>query len=88
MKKLFYVALIGAIILLAVPFVYLNQQQVSLNYYMGIHWEDKLSIILAATWIFGALVGYLLSMWSSFRLRGKLFKLKRALQKAEAVSEN
>ncbi len=84
MKKLFYVLLIGAIILLAVPFVYLNQQVVDLNYYMGLHWEGQLSILLAATWIFGAVVGYLMSVWSSFKLRGKLFKTKRELKKVES----
>lgn len=84
MKKLFYVVLVGAIILLAVSFVYLNQQVVDLNYYMGLHWEGQLSILLVAMWIFGAVIGYLMSAWSSFKLRGKLFKIKRELKKVES----
>ena len=87
MRKLLYVLLVSAVMVLVLTFVFKNQQMVTLDYYgehaWGFSWEVQLSLLIIATFIIGLLLGYVFNMLSNLRLRTKLMSANRKLKKVE-----
>ena len=87
MRKLVYVVLISLVMVFGLTFVYKNQQIVTLDYYgshaWGFSWEVQLSLLIICTFIAGLVIGYLFSVLTNLRLRGKLMSSNRKLKKVE-----
>lgn len=86
MRKLFYVIVIAIVMVFALTFVYNNQEMVTVDYYgetWGFTKTLPLSLLLIGTLISGLVLGYLFSVVSNLRLRGRLMTSNRKLKKAE-----
>lgn len=85
MKKLLYVLIIAVVAIAVVVFVNLNQQSIAVQYIGGLHWEGQLSLLVIAAFVLGAVVGMLLLMLTTLRLKGRLIKANRENKKLARV---
>ena len=87
MRKLIYVLIIAVVMVFGLTFVYHNHDPVTVNYYGEQSWgftrELPLSLLLIGTFVGGLIIGYLFSVMSNLRLRGRLMSSNRKLKKAE-----
>lgn len=87
MRKLIYVIIIAVVMVFGLTFVYHNHDLVTVNYYGDQPWgftrELPLSLLLIGTFVSGLIIGFLFSVLSNLRLRGKLMSSNRKLKKAE-----
>jgi len=85
MKKLLYVVVFLASLLLGLSFFYKNQQSVSLEYYMGWSAELPLTALLLVTLAIGVLSGYIASLLKSLKLRRNLSKANKTIRQLESA---
>lgn len=89
MKKLIYVLVIAVVMVFALTFVYSNQEVVTVDYYGDYPWGFSkalpLSLLLIGTFIGGLIIGYLFSVLTNLRLRGRLMSSNRKLKQAETT---
>ena len=85
--KIFSTIIVLFIILLGLSFAILNSSPVTLNYYFGTK-DISLSLLLASTLGFGALLGLILFFPTFLKLKRKHFKLKSRIKQVEREVEN
>jgi putative membrane protein len=88
MKRLFYIAVTLVIFFIGITFAFQNKQSVDLNYYLGVHWNAPLSLILVLTLAIGVAIGYLVSLRMVVKARRKLAKARREVKQVEQEVEN
>ncbi len=86
MKKLVYVIVIVIFFLLTLSFYLKNPHPVTLSYYMGIEYEISLSLLLWTVLLIGVVIGWLVGLVQSLKLRRRLAKVSRKLRDAETCS--
>ncbi len=84
MKKLLYVVVFLASLLLGLSFFYQNQQTVTLQYYMGWSTELPLTVLLLITLAIGVIFGYFASLIKSLKLRRNLSKANKTIRHLES----
>ncbi len=76
-----------ALFLLILSFALVNTDPVTVRYYLGYHWEAPLVVTLLAAASLGALLGLLVGLFQTLRLRRKISALKRELRAAQAAQQ-
>ncbi len=88
MRKLVYVLIIAIVMVFGLTFVYNNHDLVKVDYYgdqaWGFSWEGRIALLIVGTFVSGLVIGYLFSLLSNLRLRGKLMSSNRKLKKVES----
>ena len=75
------------IILIGISFATLNSGTVNVNYYVG-HRILPLSLLMAAVFALGALIGITVGLWLLFKIKLKNYRLRQRLKMAEKEIEN
>jgi putative membrane protein len=88
MKRLLYIAVTLIVFFLGITFAFQNKQNVDLNYYLGVHWNAPLSLILVLTLAIGVAIGYLVSLRRVVQARRKLAQARREVKQVEQEVEN
>lgn len=86
MRIISYIILLG-IILLGVSFATLNSNVVGINYYIG-HGAAPLSLLLAATFAIGCLVGILVCIGLLLKVKVKNYRLGQKLKLVQKEVDN
>jgi lipopolysaccharide assembly protein A len=76
-----------ALFLLILSFALVNTDPVTVRYYLGYQLETPLVVALLAAASVGAILGLLVGLFQTLRLRRQIATLKRDLRKAEAVQQ-
>lgn len=89
MKRLLYLVLFLVVLVLGLTFGLKNpDQEVEIKYYFGLYWSGSLSIVLLATLVFGALLGFLGSLSLIFRQRRRVTQTQKQIRKLEEEISN
>ncbi len=88
MKRLAYWAAAAVIFLIAVSFALRNQVDVAINYYMGLHWEAPLYLILLAVFVIGIIAGYLASLRMVLQMQHQMVQAKKEVRQMEQEVNN
>ncbi|RPJ46143.1 MAG: DUF1049 domain-containing protein [Betaproteobacteria bacterium] len=75
----------SALFLLILSFAIVNTDPVTVRYYLGYQWEAPLVLVLLVAVCGGALVGLLVGLFQTLRLRRQIAALKRELRAAQAA---
>lgn len=70
----------AALFLLILSFAIVNTDPVTVRYYLGYQWQAPLVLVLLVAVCLGALVGLLVGLFHTLRLRRQLAALKRELR--------
>lgn len=70
----------AALFLLILSFALVNTDQVTVRYYLGFQWQAPLVLVLLVAVCLGALVGLLVGLFHTLRLRRQVAALKRELR--------
>ena len=73
--------------LLILSFALVNTDPVTVRYYLGYQWQAPLVLVLLLAICAGALVGLLVGLFHTLRLRRQVAALKRELRAAQQSSE-
>ena len=73
--------------LLILSFALVNTDPVTVRYYLGYQWQAPLVLVLLVCLCIGALVGLLVGLFHTMRLRRQVAALKRELRAAQQSSE-
>lgn len=73
--------------LLILSFALVNTDPVTVRYYLGYQWQAPLVLVLLVAVCLGALVGLLVGLFHTLRLRRQVAALKRELRVAQQSSE-
>lgn len=76
-----------ALFLLILSFALVNTDPVTVRYYLGYQWEAPLVVTLLAAACLGALLGLLVGLFQTLRLRRQIAALKRELRVAQAAQQ-
>ncbi len=83
-KKLLYVLIVILVMVFGLVFVLENQTLVTVSWQGEKSWgfsqERPLSVIVVVSFVLGVLLGWIFSLWSNLRLRGKLYSSNRKLK--------
>ncbi len=74
--RLLSLILLTLVILFGISFAVLNAEWVVVNYYVGVE-KVPLSVLILGTWIFGILIGSLISLPSILKLKLELRRFHR-----------
>lgn len=83
MKKIIYIIVFLAVLVLAISFVLKNTQPVEVVYYLDLHWEGPLSILVFCVLAIGALLGTLLTLSWVWRAKRERAVARREVKKME-----
>ena len=83
MKKLVYLIVFLAVLVLAVSFAAKNPQPVEVVYYLDFQWSGPLSVLVFCTLAIGALLGTLLTLSWVWRARRERAAARREVRKME-----
>ena len=70
----------AALFLLILSFALVNTDPVTVRYYLGYQWQAPLVLVLLVAVCLGALVGLLVGLFHTLRLRRQVATLKRELR--------
>jgi putative membrane protein len=70
----------AALFLLILSFALVNTDPVTVRYYLGYQWQAPLVLVLLVAVCLGALVGLLVGLFHTLRLRRQVAALKRELR--------
>jgi len=73
--------------LLILSFALVNTDPVTVRYYLGYQWQAPLVLVLLVAVCMGALVGLLVGLFHTLRLRRQVAALKRELRVAQQSTE-
>lgn len=74
----------AALFLLILSFALVNTDPVTVRYYLGYQWQAPLVLVLLVAVCLGALVGLLVGLFHTLRLRRQVASLKRELRVQQA----
>jgi hypothetical protein len=77
----------AALFLLILSFALVNTDPVTVRYYLGYQWQAPLVLVLLVAVCMGALVGLLVGLFHTLRLRRQVAALKRELRVAQQSTE-
>ena len=83
MKKIIYVIVFLAVLVLAISFAGKNPQPVEVVYYLDFHWEGPLSILVFCVLAIGALLGTLLTLSWVWRAKRERAVARREVKRME-----
>lgn len=83
MKRLFYLALGLAVMVLGLTFAYKNPQIVTLKYHFGLVWEGPLSLILLTAFALGVALGIVASLVLVMRMHRDLRRARHEIRDIE-----
>lgn len=69
-----------SLFLLSLGFAIKNSETVTLNYYLGYHWQAPLVLIILAAFCMGAAAGIGATLGFIFKQRREIMKLRRELR--------
>jgi uncharacterized integral membrane protein len=75
------------LVLLILSFALVNTDPVTVRYYLGYQWQAPLVLVLLVAVCMGALVGLLVGLFHTLRLRRQVAALKRELRVAQQSTE-
>ena len=73
--------------LLILSFALVNTDPVTVRYYLGYQWNAPLVLVLLVSVCIGALIGLLVGLFHTLRLRRQVAALKRELRAAQQSAE-
>ncbi len=76
-----------ALFLLILSFAIVNTDPVTVRYYLGYQWQAPLVLVLLVAVCLGALVGLLVGLFQTLRLRRQLAAMKRELAAARQAQD-
>ncbi len=77
----------AVLFLLILSFALVNTDPVTVRYYLGYQWQAPLVLVLLVAVCMGALVGLLVGLFHTLRLRRQVAALKRELRAAQQSAE-
>jgi len=83
MKRVFYLLLGLAVMVLGLTFAYRNPQTVTINYHFGLNWEGPVSLILLGAFALGVALGLVASLALVLRIRGELKRARHEIADME-----
>ena len=83
MKKFMYFFLVIPVIFVGLVFTYWNNQSVILKFPYG-QMDIYLPVLLVAVFAFGTIVGYVISFFSSIKIRRRLSVAKKELKRQDS----
>lgn len=88
MSRVFYLVLTLAVFVFGTTFAIKNGQPVDLTYYFGIAWHVPLSLLLLGAVVLGAVIGYVIGLGRTLRVRRELAKARRQVREVEEEVQN
>jgi len=88
MKRIFYLIVIAATLLIGITFALKNQQIVELRYYFGWEWSGALSLALLTALAVGVVVGYVASLRMVIRMQRQLVQARKEIRQIEQEVSN
>jgi len=88
MKRLAYWIAATIIFVFGLSFALKNEVNVAINYYMGLHWEAPLYLILLGTFILGTVAGYLASLRMVLHMQHQMSQARKEVRQMEQEVNN
>jgi len=88
MKRLAYWIAATIIFVFGLSFALKNEVSVAINYYLGLHWEAPLYLILLGTFILGIVAGYLASLRMVLHMQHQMSQARKEVRQMEQEVNN
>jgi len=88
MKRLAYWIAATVIFVFGISFALKNEVDVAINYYMGLHWEAPLYLILLGAFIAGIAAGYLASLRMVLHMQRQMVQARKEVRQMEQEINN
>jgi len=83
MTKLFYVLVVAIVLFFGLTFAYMNGQTVEIRYFSFVR-QTNLVLLLLSALVLGVMLGYVVSLFASFKVRRESTRLKRELSRLQS----
>lgn len=88
MKRAVYWVAAAVIFLLAMSFAMRNDGTMTLDYYMGLHWEGPKYLVLLGVFTLGIFTGYLASLRTVLNMQRQTVKARKEVRQMEQELNN
>jgi len=88
MKRIAYWIAAAVIFLFGVSFALRNQVEVAIDYYMGLHWQAPLYLVLLSVFVIGIIAGYLASLRMVLHMQHQMVQARKEVRQMEQEINN
>lgn len=88
MKRIAYWVAAAIIFLFGVSFALRNQVEVAVDYYMGLHWQAPLYVVLLGVFVAGIIAGYLASLKMVLHMQQQMAQARKEVRQMEQEINN
>lgn len=88
MKRIAYWIAAAIIFVFGVSFALRNQVEVAIDYYMGLHWQAPLYLVLLSVFVIGIIAGYLASLRMVLHMQHQMVQARKEVRQMEQEINN